>query len=147
TGGTRNLTNDSFADTDPQISPDGKLVIYSRRISGYNKLYTFPLDNPARKTQLTFGTYDDMSPTLSSDGNVVYYVSNADDDIYNLRSLDLRTGVIRQYTDTLGGNMSPGVLTTKGADRVGFISYFKGDYRLQTLDVAESMKEVDQDVQ
>src|SRR5262245_48496128 len=127
-GGTRNLTQDSFYDSDPQISPDGKTVVYTRRISGHDKVYVFDLDNPAKKTQLTFGTFDDTTPTFSPDGKLIYYSSTEDDDIYNLRSLDLRTGVVKQFTDALGGNMAPAVLPGKGPERVAFISYFKGEY-------------------
>src|SRR4030095_14185241 len=57
TGISRNLTNDAFYDSDPQISPDGALVAYSRRVSGFEKLYTFPLADPSRKTQLPFGKH------------------------------------------------------------------------------------------
>jgi len=146
-GGTRNLTQDSFYDSDPQISPDGKTVVYTRRISGHDKVYVFDLDNPAKKTQLTFGTFDDTTPTFSPDGKLIYYSSTEDDDIYNLRSLDLRTGVVKQFTDALGGNMAPAVLPGKGPERVAFISYFKGEYRLQTIEPLEPLKEVDQEVE
>jgi hypothetical protein len=146
TGQYKNLTNDAFADADPQISPDGSLVVYTRRVSGYNKIYTFPLADPSKKTQLTFGTFEDSTPSFSSDGNVIYYASNGDDDIYNLRSLDLRTGIVRQYTDALGGAMAPAVLHTKTNDRVAFIDYFKGEYRLQSIDIADPVKEVDQEI-
>jgi Tol biopolymer transport system component len=146
TGKYKNLTDDAFADSDPEISPDGNMVVYTRRVSGYGKLYMFPLANPTRKTQLTFGTFEDATPTFSSDGNTVFYVSNADDDIYNLRSIDLRTGVVKQYTDTLGGILSPGPLRGKTNDRVAFITYFKGDFLLHTIETLEPMKEVDQEV-
>jgi hypothetical protein len=146
TGETKNLTNDRFYDSNPQISPDGKLVVYTRRISGHDKIYVLPLDNPGKKTQLTFGTYDDLTPIFSPDGTRIYYSSTEDDDIYNIRSLDLKTGVIRQYTDTLGGTMAPAILPGRGAERVAFISYFKGEYRLQTLDTAEPVKEVEQEI-
>jgi len=142
----RNLTQDSFHDSDPQVSPDGKIVVYTRRISGHDKIYVFPLDHPERKTQLTFGTYDDTAPIFSSDGLRIFYSSTEDDEIYNVRSLDLRTGVIRQYTDALGGTMTPAVLPGKGPERVAFISYFKGEYRLQTLETGEPLKEVEQEV-
>jgi hypothetical protein len=148
TGEHKNLTQDSFYDSDPQISPDGKTVVYTRRISGHDKIYVFPLDNPAKKTQLTFGTFDDTAPTFSPDGKVIYYSSTEDDDIYNLRSLDLRTGVVKQYTDVLGGNMAPAILATgKGAQKVAFISYFKGEYRLHTIEPGDALKEVDQEVE
>ena len=132
-GDHKNLTQDAFYDSDPQISPDGKTVVYTRRISGHDKL--------------TFGTFDDNAPTFSPDGKLIYYSSTEDDDIYNLRSLDLRTGVVKQFTDVLGGNMAPAVLTGKGPEKVAFISYFKGEYRLQTIEPGEPLKEVDQEVE
>jgi WD40 repeat protein len=146
TSETKNLTMDSFADSNPQISPDGKMVVYTRRISGHDKIYVLPLDDPSKKTQLTFGTYNDLTPIFSPDGSRIYYTSTEDDDIHNIRSLDLKTGVIRQYTDALGGTMTPAVLPGKGQERVAFISYFKGEYRLQTLETSEPMKEVEQEV-
>ena len=146
TGETQNLTADEYYDTNPQVSPDGKTVVYARRVSGNYKLYTFPLDDPKRKTQLTFGPFDDDTPTFSPDGNVVYYSSTEDDDIYNLRSLDLRTGAVKQHSDVLGGNMAPAVLPGRGGDRLAFISYLKGDYDLYTKDMADVTREIEQDV-
>ena len=95
TGAVTNLTKDAYADNNPQISPDGKLVVYERRISGNAKIYAFPLADPAQKTQLTFGAFDDQAPYFSSDGNRVYYSSDEDDDIPNLRGLNLQTGADR----------------------------------------------------
>jgi hypothetical protein len=147
TGAVKNLTADAFADRDPQVSPDGKLIAYTRRISGHDKIYVLPLDHPEHKTQLTFGSYDDNAPHFSEDGNTLYYSSTEDDDIYNVRSLDLRTGAVRQYTDALGGNTAPAPIHGGSATRLGFISYFKGEYRLQSIELTEPMKEVDQEVQ
>jgi len=147
TGELTNLTADEFADSDPQVSPDGRLVVYSRRISGHDKVYSFPLDDPSRKTQLTFGPFDDNAPVFSPDGTRVYYSSTEDDDIPNVRSLDLQTGVIQQYTDVLGGNMAPAPLPSRQGDRLAFISYFKNEYKLQTKETNEPLKEVEQEVQ
>jgi Tol biopolymer transport system component len=145
-GESKNLTDDAFHDNDPQVSADGKLVVYIRRISGHTKVMLMALDDPSRKTQLTFGAHSDAAPTFSTDGNLVYFSSMEDDDIPNVRSLDLRTGAIRQYTDALGGNVAPAVLRGKGGERVAFISYFKGEYRLQTIETTEPLKEVEQEV-
>src|SRR5512145_108930 len=123
TGSVRNLTNDPQADSDPQVSPDGTLVAYTRRISGNEKIYLFSLATPERKTQITFGAHDDTAPSFSSDGKRLFYSSDEDDDIFNLRSIDLETGVIRQLTDALGGNMAPAQLPGRGQDRVAFITY------------------------
>ena len=49
TGAVTNLTQDEFADNNPQVSPDGKLVVYERRISGHAKIYAFPLANPSQQ--------------------------------------------------------------------------------------------------
>ena len=147
TGEVQNLTQDDYADNNPQVSPDGKLVVYERRISGNNKLYAFPLAEPARKTQLTFGPFDDTAPIFSSEGTKIYYASDEDDDIPNLRSLDLRTGAIHQYTDVFGGTMAPAPLKTPRGERLAFITYYKGEFKLHTKDTAEPIKEVDQEVQ
>lgn len=146
TGEVENLTQDEFADSDPQVSPDGKLVVYSRRISAHDKLYVFPLADPRQKTQLTFGTFNDVTPIFSADGKKVYYSSDEDDAIFNLRSLDLETGAIAQYTDVLGGNMTPAPLRGRSGERIAFISFFKGEYQLASKDLAEPVKEVDQRV-
>ncbi len=147
TGEVQNLTQDDYADNNPQVSPDGKLVVYERRISGNNKLYAFPLADPARKTQLSFGPFDDAAPIFSSDGGRIYYASDEDDDIPNLRSLDLKTGTIHQYTDVFGGTMAPAPLKTPRGDRLAFITYYKGAFKLHTRDTTEPIREVDQEVQ
>jgi len=147
TGEFENLTQDAFADSDPQISPDGTLVVYARRISAHEKLYVFPLADPSRKTQLTFGTFNDVTPIFSADGKKIYYSSDEDDGIFNVRGLDLETGVIAQYTDVLGGNMSPALLRGRTGERLAFISFFKGEYQLASKDLQEPVKEVDQRVE
>ncbi len=145
-GEIKNLTDDEFADNDPQVSPDGATVVYTRRVSGHDKIFSFPLANPSRKTQLSFGPHDDLTPTFSTDGKRVYFSSDEDEDIPNIRSLDLETGVIHQYTDALGGNMTPAVLKGKNSDRLAFISYYKTEYRLYARDTADPMKEIEQEV-
>lgn len=146
-GDLKNLTQDAYYDANPRVSPDGSLVVYTRRVSGNSKIFAFPLSDPTRRTQLTFGPHDDEAPSFSKDGQTLYYSSNEDDDIFNLRSLDLRTGVVKQWTDVLGGNLVPFVLQgEKGTERLGFISYFKGDFLLKSLDLREPLKEVEQDV-
>jgi hypothetical protein len=147
TGAVSNLTNDEYADNNPQVSPDGKLVVYERRISGHAKIFAFPLEDPARKTQLTFGPFDDTAPYFSTDGKKVYYASDEDDDIPNLRGLDLQTGAIVQYTDVFGGTMAPAPLKTPRGDRLAFITYYRGEYKLHTKDTSEPVREVEQEVQ
>jgi hypothetical protein len=145
-GAYKNLTQDAFYDADPQVSPDGSLIVYGRRVSGYSKIYMFPLADPSKKTQLTFGTFEDATPTFSPDGKKIYYSSDEDDDIFNLRSLDLTTGAIVQYTDALGANMSPVPLVGRTGDRLAFITYGKGEFSLFIKDLIDPAKEVEQEV-
>src|SRR4029079_18043666 len=42
---------------------------------------------------------------------------------------------------------APAPIQRGSQTRVGFISYFKGEYRLQSIELAEPMKEVDQEGQ
>ena len=97
----------------------------------------------SEKEQLTFGPYDDSAPAFSTDGNLLFHVSNEDDHIFNLRSLDLETGDIIQYTDTLGGNFAPAVVLDESDDeQLLFTSYYKGEYGLYRLSLEEPVKEI-----
>lgn len=140
-----NVTNDDFADYAPTWSPDGKSLICLSRVSGNEKL--FRVDIPSgKKTQLTFGTHDDAAAQFL-DASTLVFPSTATDpaqaiepdvarngNIYNLWTLDLGTGELRQFTDALSGNVSP-VLLREGAEpRVAFVTYYKGDYGLHVLE-------------
>jgi Tol biopolymer transport system component len=146
----QNVTQDAFYDKYPAVSPDGKWLYYSRRISGHDKLYRLDLGDPERKKeQMTFGTFDDASPTFSDNGKLLFYTSNEDDDIYNIRSLDLETGDVIQYTDVLGGNFSPSIIRDvkgKGDDVLLFTSYYKGNWGLYRLPMNEPVKEITADM-
>ncbi|HEY7450242.1 MAG TPA: hypothetical protein VH702_18945 [Vicinamibacterales bacterium] len=148
-----NVTNDEFGDLGPSFSPDGKFLIYRARVSGNYKLFRVDLAT-GKKTQLTFGTHDDGSAKFYN-ADTIMFASTATDpaqpiepevarngNIYNLWALSLTTGELRQYTDTLGGNLSPVVLTDTQIPRVAFVSYYKGDYGLHILEPKEPLKTV-----
>ncbi len=142
-----NMTKDRFTDKFPTVSRDGKWLYYSRRISGNEKIYRLNLEKPEEKEQVTFGPFDDTGPTLTADGATLFYSSNEDDNIFNLRSLDLETGDILQYTDVLGGNFGPALVvdTDTGDDQMIFTSYYKGDWGLYKLDLDNPVKEITAD--
>ena len=144
-GQLRNLTNDQFGDYGPSYSPDGKSLIYLARISGNDKLFKFDIATGA-KTQLTFGTHDDGGAQFL-DADTLVFPSTALDpnqpidpevarngNIYNLWTLSLKTKELRQFTDTLTANVSPTVLKDeKGVSKVAFVTYYKGEYGIHTL--------------
>ena len=67
-------------------------------------------------------------PEVSKNGN-----------IYNIWTLDLKTGELRQYTDALGGNWSAVVLNEGKTNRIGFISYYKGEFGIHTIERKEPL--------
>ena len=69
-----------------------------------------------------------LEPEVAKNGN-----------IYNIWTLDLKTNELRQYTDALGGNWSPVVLTDTKTPRIAFISYYKGEYSIRTLERKEPL--------
>jgi len=142
-----NLTKDAFADSGPTWSPDGRSIVYVARISGNEKLFRLDVAT-GQKTQLTFGTHDDTSAQFL-DADTLVFSSTATDpnqpiepeiarngNIYNIWTLSLKTGELRQYTDTLGGNSSAIVLRggEREEPRIAFVSYYKGEYELHLLD-------------
>jgi len=148
-GKVDNLTKDDFADYAPTFSPDGKTVVYLTRISGNEKLFTLDLAT-GKKTQLTFGTHDDAAAKFT-DAETIIFPSTAIDpnkaiepevarngSIYNLWTLNVKTGELKQWTDTIGGNFSPVILRDGKTTRTAFVSYYKGNYELHMLDRKEA---------
>jgi WD40 repeat protein len=139
-----NLTQDDFADYAPTASPDGKSIVYIARVSGNNKLFKLDLATRA-KTQLTFGTHDDAAPQFFDPDTLVFSSTATDPakpitpeearngNIYNIWTLNLKNGELKQYTDTLTGNLSTVVLREGGVNKVAFVTYYKGEYGLHTL--------------
>ena len=141
-----NVTRDRFADSAPTWSPDGSYLLYLARISGYEKLFKLDLKT-GQKTQVTFGTHDDGAAQFV-DADTIVFASTAMDpsqpvdpevarngNIYNIWTLGLKTGELRQYTDAVGGNLLALVMRDGlNNTRIGFISYYKAQYELHALD-------------
>ncbi len=139
-----NLTEDEFADYAPTFSPDGSYIVYVARVSGNNKLFKLDLGT-LEKTQLTFGTYSEAAAQFLDDHTLVFSSTTTDPlvpidpdlapsgDIYNVWTLDLNNGELRQYTDTATGNVSTIVLPGEDEDRIAFVTYFRGEYGIHTL--------------
>jgi len=143
TGALENLTKDAFADYAPTFTPDGKSLVYLARVSGNDKLFRLDLAS-GTKTQLTFGTHDDAgarSSTRHAGVRLHRHRSQPGDraevarngNIYNVWTLGLKTGELRQWTDTVTGNLSPVALRDGDATRIAFVTYFKGEYGVHTI--------------
>ncbi len=143
-GTVRNVTNDQFGDYAPTWTPDGKGLVYLARVSGNDKMFRIDLAT-GTKTQLTFGTHDDggaqfvdndtlIFPSTALDPNQVVDPEVArNGNIFNLWTLNLKSGELRQYTDTLTANTSPVVLRGDTPNKIAFVTYYKGEYGIHTL--------------
>ena len=69
-----------------------------------------------------------LDPEVAKNGN-----------IFNIWTLDLRNGELRQYTDALGGNWSAVVLNDGKMNRIAFVTYYKGEYQMHTLERTEPL--------
>jgi hypothetical protein len=145
-----NITTDDFFDHGPTYSADGTYLIYSARISGNQKLFRYDFATK-QKTQITFGTHDDSSAHFLDDHTIVFSSTATNPavplepevarngSIYNIWTLDLNNGELKQYTDALGGNLSPIALKDGNSSRIAFVSYYKGNYEIHTLERKEPL--------
>jgi len=145
-----NLTTDDFDDFGPTYAPDGKSIVYNARISGNQKLFRLDLATK-KKTQLTFGTFDETGAQFIDDHTLVFSSTATDPtvpvepevakngNIYNIWTLDTNTGELRQYTDALGGNVSPVLLNEGTTNKIAFVTYYKGEYQIHTLERKEPL--------
>ncbi len=65
-----------------------------------------------------------------------------DGEIFNVWTLDLENGELRQYTDTATGNVNPIMLASPGdgePDQIAFITYYKSEYGLHTVERDEPL--------
>ena len=145
----KNLTQDAFYDADPQVSPDGKLVAYTRRISGHDKIYVFPLDDPAQQDAAHLRR-------LRRHGAHVLRRRQRSSTTPPPRTTTSTTcaawtcarGSVRQYTDALGGNMAPAVLPRQGRRaRRPSSATSRASTGCRRSRPREPMKEVEQEVQ
>ncbi len=144
TGQIRNVTQDDYFDSNPWYAGDGKTLLYDRRIGKFWKVFTVDLSDPQRKSQLTFGPSSDIEPSYSRDGKTVYFSSDRGPyGVFNVYSLDLGTGEIRQYTDVVGGCFSPVEMAERdGSAQLVFATFFEGTFRLFRMPLKQPVASV-----
>lgn len=127
-GEVRNLTNDSLFEKAPAVSPDGKFLAYTIRVDVYDKLFISSLSNIHKRTQLTFGMGNNISPEFSPDSKEIFFSGDMRD-AFNIYSLNLETGILRRYTDVRTGNFFPSPLPGEPR-KIIFSSFNKGSFQV-----------------
>lgn len=140
----RNLTNDSAYDECPVFSPDGKYIYHTKIVGGLSKIVRFPLADPSKVEQVTWGEGHDEDPALSPDGKRLYF-SSSRGGIYNIYGQDLATGELVQYTDVIGAAIGPAAFPgPDGRERIAFSGYQAGRFQLYMADAGKPLKKLDE---
>ena len=127
-GGVLNLTSNELFEKAPAVSHDGKYIAYTIRVNAYDKLFLSPLDNLNKRTQLTFGKGNTITPIFSQDDSELFF-SGDSREAFNIYSLDLEKGELYQYTDVRTGNFFPHPMPNEPGS-VLFSSFNKGAFQI-----------------
>jgi len=141
----RNLTQDDFFDANPWYSSDGKTLLYNRRIGPHWKIFSVDLDDPSKKTQLTFGPFSEIQPAYSRDEKTIYFSSDRNEyGVFNIYSLDLETGDMHQFTDVVGGCFAPLEIGQRGDETfLIFTAFYRGMFRLYSMPLRAPVETID----
>ena len=125
------LTSGEWNDIDAYFSPDGKRIFFaSDKQTGRNVGAASDTLEAAENMARREG--DTPPPDKSNFA------------AYNIYSLDLATGDLLQYTDVVGGCFNPVVFTgTNNRERMVFMSYYKGGWRLYSTATDKPLHEAE----
>jgi hypothetical protein len=123
-----NLTNDDLFEKAPSISPDGNFVVYTIRLDSYDKIFLSPLNDLQKKTQITFGKDNTITPRFTSDSKEIFFSADTRE-AFNIYSINLETGEYKRYSDVRTGNFLP-MPFPDNAKKVVFSSFNKGAFQI-----------------
>ncbi len=124
-GGAMKRITDVFNDArQPMWSPDGRtIVFFAYRDGGYDIWAINPDGSNQRK--LTWGTFDDREPIYSHDGTRIAFSSdrgNALGSDYNIWTLDLRSGELKQITKGAERRLHAQLVARRQRDRLRHVA-------------------------
>ena len=137
-GNTINLTRDELYEKAVTASTDGKLLAYTIRLGAFDKIFVSPADNLKKKTQLTFGRGNTITPEFSNDSQEIFFVGDMRN-AYNIYSISLETGEMLRYTDVRTGCFLP-VPDPIKKGKIIFTAFNKGAFQLFKSEM-ESLEE------
>jgi Tol biopolymer transport system component len=151
--GMRQLTNDEYGDLQPAWSPDGKKLAFATdrgpetnlSILKFSKwrIAVMDLQSGAIEVLPNQGGLN-LNPAWSPDGRQLAFISDRTG-LPNIFLFDFTDQQHYQLTNVLGGvsaitEFSPAISWARGADRIAYTSFERGDYTIWTIDNPRSLK-------
>ncbi len=151
----RRLTNDVFADLQPNWSPDGTKIAFATDRAPPTDLETLNfakwqiavIDAESGAIDVIPGQAGhNLNPSWAPDGASVAYISDRTG-VQNVFLYDFGDRNQYQLTNVLGGisaitEYSPALTWARGADRMAFTYFERGDYTVWTVDNPRALKTV-----
>jgi hypothetical protein len=141
-GETEQLTDDEFFDGSPAFTPDGKTMIFSKKIGeDHAQLFALDLADRSKLRRITTGEWNDKDAVVSPDGQWVYFTSDRTG-IDNIWALELTTGRTVQYTNVVTGCMMPTVLASgEEKHRLVYTGFWRNRFDLYLADLEKPIAE------
>lgn len=151
----KRLTNDIYGDLQPSWSPDGKRIAFATDRGPPTDLAKLHLakwqialiDPETNAVEVLPGQAGhNLNPAWAPDGRSIAYISDRSG-VANIFLYDFADRNQYQLTNVLGGvsaitEYSPALTWARGADRMAFTYYEKGDYTVWAMDNPRSLKTV-----
>jgi dipeptidyl aminopeptidase/acylaminoacyl peptidase len=149
----RQLTNDLYGDMQPAWSPDGKQLAFATdrgpqtdlSVLKFSKWRIAVMDLQSSAIEVLPGQDGlNLNPAWSPDGRQLAFVSDRTG-VPNIFLYDFNDRKHYQLTNVLGGvsaitEYSPAISWARGADRIAYTNYEKGDYTVWTIDNPRALK-------
>jgi Tol biopolymer transport system component len=151
----RRLTNDIYGDLQPNWSPDGRTIAFASDRAPPTDLSKLHLakwqialiDAETGVITIVPGQAGhNLNPQWGPDSKSIAYISDRTG-VQNVFLYDLNDQAQYQLTNVLGGisaitEYSPALTWARGADRIAFTYFEKGDYTVWTVDNPRALKTV-----
>jgi Tol biopolymer transport system component len=151
----RQLTNDEYGDMQPAWSPDGKKIAFATDRGPETNLAILKISKwRIAVLDLASGAIDvlpdqgglNLNPAWSPDGQQLAFISDRTG-IPNIFLFDFNDRQHYQLTNVLGGvsaitEYSPAISWARGADRIAYTNFERGDYTVWTIDNPRGLKKL-----
>lgn len=101
----KQYTNNNFLDAKPDISPDGKKILFASERDGNSEIYIMDIDGNNVK-RLTNHPDQDGEPKWSPDGSKILFVSKRDGN-YEIYMMDADGSNLRNVTNNKSSDIQP----------------------------------------